>query len=176
MNLLGHILDGQRAAVKTKLPDAVIEELLASINARFYAKTGARQWLQDQKPLMLALTWPATWLAQRGISLTLDRYEAILREILTTVQTHGEVAAIKYFPAYLLRCVRLWFVHHGEALYEERKRIRNAIDLRMLKGGTPRTAPDPIEALVAANRVLAAGGRRIKTAKNDTEQTSFFEF
>lgn len=164
------------AGAATNVPDAVIERLLATINTTFYASRDARAWLIDQKPLTLALTWPATWLNQRGVGLPLDRYEAILREILTEIRTHGDLAAIRHFPTYLLRCVKLRFQHNGEALYEEGKRLRNVLDLRFLKGMATQPAPavDAIEVLAQAHRMLATRRPAAKSRRHDDDQPTLF--
>jgi hypothetical protein len=166
----------RNAGAATNVPDAVIDRLLGTINTTFYTKATARSWLVDEKALTLALTWPATWLNQRAIGLPLDRYEAILSGILAEILTHGDVAAIRHFPTYLMRCVRLWFQHNGEALYEERKSIRNALDLRFLKGLSAQPAPavDAIEVLAQAHRMLASRRPTQKARSQDDDQPTLF--
>ena len=158
------------------LPDQVIATLLDRINRRFYRTAPASRWMQDKRHLTGIVTWPATWLVERGISLPLDRYQALLGDILTGIEQHGDTA-IKFFPAYLERTVKAWFAHNGEALYTERKALRNALDFRALAaaGSANVQAPDPIEALAAANRVLATASRRTKAAKKDDLQGSLFD-
>ena len=181
MNVLGQFLDDRderhgKPAAAESAPDAMIAGLLAEIGRRFYQGKGAKRWAQDQKPLMLALTWPAGWLQQRAVSLPVARYREILREIVEGIATHGDVAKIEYFPGYLQRCIRLWFVHNGEELYERQKSIRNALDLDFLKRGVApaKAAPDPVEALAAAHRVLASAKRPVKARGRDDGQTTFF--
>jgi hypothetical protein len=91
-------------------------------------------------------------------------------------ERHGATNEIRYFPAYFEHAVKSWFVHHGEDLYEERKSIRNALDLRFLKGlkqAAP-TGPDPMEVLAKTNAVLATTRRRPKTQKIDDQQPDLF--
>lgn len=166
----------RHAGAATNVPDEAIARLMAKINATFYARADARAWLVDQKALTLALTWPATWLNQRAIGLPLDRYEAILRDILTDIRTHGDVASIRHFPTYLLRCVKLWFQHNGEELYEERKRMRNALDLRFLRGLPAQPAPtvDAIDVLAQAHRMLASRRPTPKARRPDDDQPTLF--
>lgn len=158
------------------VPDAVIERLLSRINTTFYRSQDARTWLVDHKALTHALTWPAAWLNQRAIGLPLDRYEKIIGEILDGIRAHGDLAAIRHFPTYLLRCTKQWFAHNGEALYEERKSIRNAIDLRVLKGlsAQPASAVDAIEVLAQAHRVLASRRATPKSRRHDDDQPTLF--
>lgn len=163
VDVIGQYLKGRKPFEQH--PEKLLEQLLSELNQAFYAKEAAKGWLQDRPALALAITWPATWLAQRGISVEAERYGKILREIIDGIVRHGDVAKIKHLPTYFDRCVRAYFVHNGEELYEERKKLRTAIDLRFLKHlpAAP-AAVDPIEALAAAHRVLASGNRRKQSA------------
>jgi|GEM_PF-956297 len=171
-------LTPSRAAHReTIAPDQCIADLMSTLRAVFYGAGGEKKFFQDQKALMIVLTWPATWLNDRRIGLPVDRYDAILREIIKGVAEHADRAAIKHVPAYLERCVRLWFVHNGEELYEERKRVRNALDLRFLKGMPAQApaGPDPVESMAQVHRVLATQRRGPKTRKSDDSQPSLFD-
>lgn len=176
MKTLGDILDSQPRGERPA--DAVLAEIMAKINVRFYKQAGAQRWLQDQKPLMLALTWPASWMAQRGVSLPMSKYEAILREILNTIAKHGETAKIKHFPTYLQHCVRQYFAHQGDDLCQAQKSLSAAVDLRFLQG-LPTKAATPtqniVETMAAAHRVLAVGSRKGKVAKTADSQPSLFD-
>jgi hypothetical protein len=179
MDVLGQFIspNGTSSYARERPPEEVLQGILADINRHFYKNASAKQWLRDQGALMTVLTWPATWLGERAISIPVSRYESILREILNGIAKHGATAKIEYFPAYLERCVRLWYVHNGEELYEERKRLRNVMDLRFLKTGgaaTTTSGPDPIDAIAAAHRVLATAKRRPKSAKSDATQSDLF--
>jgi hypothetical protein len=165
-----------RPLEQTEPTQQMVDDLMQHVRAQFYTIWPDKRWLQEQKAILGILTWPATWLNQRGISLPLPKYEAILREVIVGIQRHGATADIKFFPAYLEKAIKAWFIHNGEALYEDRKSIRNALDMRFLKGLTPEVpkAPDPIDILAQANRVLATAKRRPKAAKTDDLQRSLF--
>lgn len=169
----------QRAASEeTLVPDQVIESLLSCVRTMAYAEK-PKAWYQEQKQLMMILTWPASWLNERAVGLPLDRYQDIMTEILNGIQSHGELGKMHHFPAYLSKCVRSWFIHNGEALYAERKSLRNAIDLRLIKGigsAPKKSGPDPIEALAMAHKVLAQGGRTAKTLKHEDREQTLFGF
>lgn len=190
MDVFNQFLDGKRKAEKDRShqaardgvtpatpPEEVLKGLAGLLNRTFYAKAAAKEYLQDQGRLMATLTWPASWLVERGITLPVDRYDAIIREIVAGIVQHGDTAKIKHFPTYFDRCVRLYFVHNGEDLYEERKRMRSAMDLRFLSGMPAKVAPtpDPMEAIAAAHRVLATGRKRAKSSKPDDFQASLFD-
>lgn len=166
-----------RPTEQTDATQEMIQTLLKHVRAQFYTAWPEKRWLQEQKRILMVLTWPASWLTQRGIGLPLDRYDGVLREIIVGIQQHGATAEVKFFPAYFDHAVKAWFIHNGEALYEERKSLRNALDLRFLKGlnPTPARQPDPTEALAAAHRVLATTARRAKAATTDETQPELFK-
>lgn len=164
-----------RPAEQTDATQEMIATLMKHVRAQFYTAWPEKRWLQEQKRILMVLTWPASWCTQRGIGLPLGRYEAVLREIIVGIQRHGATAEVKFFPAYFERSVKAWFIHNGEGLYEERKSLRNALDLRFLKGLNPTPKqPDPTEALAAAHRVLATTARRAKAATTDETQPDLF--
>lgn len=176
MNVFSQYLDGRTDQPSSEAPDAMVSELLGEIGRRFYhGRRPPQKWLQDQKPLMMTLTWPAGWLKTRAVSLSVARYREIMREIIDGIAAHGDVAKIGFFPSYFQRCVSLWFSHNGEELYYQQKSIRDSLDLAILKGGAlkPAIAPDPMEALAAAHSVLASQKRPAKSRK-DKSQTLLF--
>jgi len=166
----------ERAAhVETDAPDAMVDRLLGLVWETFYKGQDGRRWLQDQRPLIQALTWPAVWLNDRGVGMPVADYDAKMREILGTIARHGNRAEIRHVPAYLGDCIRAHFQHHGDEIYEARKHVRNALDLVLLKGrpASPQAA-DAVPALVAAHAVLATARRAVKTPKSDDLQGSLF--
>lgn len=178
MNVFGQFLDeredGERG--KTEAPESAVARLLGRINTEFYAAADAKEWLRDEPAVRLALLWPATWLNRRAVSLPVSRYASILGAILDGIRRHGKLAGIKHFPSYLFHAIEQWFVHHGDELYQERKHIRNAIDLTALRAGpTHQNAPDPIEAMAAAHRLLSSRRKTAKTAAHDPKQVSFLD-
>lgn len=102
--------------------------MLDAIRLRFYLHRPA-DYRRDHRRLLHALTWPATWLEERGLTCAPPRYHALIAERLQAIDTHGNPAAYgAYFPAYLLKCLQDWFDRHGDDLYGELKHIRNALD------------------------------------------------
>ena len=164
------------AHAETDAPAAMVDRLLGAVFQTFYAGQDGRRWLQDQKPLLMVLTWPAAWLNQRGVGMPVAAYEAKMREIISTIATHGDLRKVKLIPAYFGDCVRKHFIHHGEALYMERKHVRNAMELALLKGTSsgPAKAPDAVESLAKVHAVLATARRASKPSKNDGLQSSLF--
>jgi hypothetical protein len=102
------------------------EALLDILRERFYPDQH-RLFHRDRRMLLYALTWPAHWLDQRGLATAPHTYRQILTQRLDAIQIHGNPDRyLAYFPAYLLKSLQDWFVHHGEDLYDQLKHIRNA--------------------------------------------------
>jgi hypothetical protein len=79
--------------------------------------------------LLYALTWPATWLDERGLTCSPQRYQTLIEDRLQAIAAHGNPATYgAYFPTYLLKCLQDWFDRYGDELYSELKHIRNALD------------------------------------------------
>ncbi|HOW80495.1 MAG TPA: hypothetical protein PK406_13695 [Verrucomicrobiota bacterium] len=107
---------------------ATLEALLGAIRLRFYRHRPA-DYQRDRRRLLHAVTWPATWLEERGLTCAPPRYHTLIEERLQAIAAHGNPAAYgAYFPAYLLKCLQDWFDRHGDELYSELKHIRNALD------------------------------------------------
>ncbi|MCU0894492.1 MAG: hypothetical protein MUD06_09240 [Rhodospirillales bacterium] len=102
--------------------------MLGTIRLRFYRLRPA-DYQRDRRRLLYALTWPATWLEERGLTCAPPRYHTLIAARLQAIAAHGNPAAYgAYFPAYLLKCLQDWFDRHGDDLYGELKHIRNALD------------------------------------------------
>lgn len=103
-------------------------ELLQSIRLRFYAQRSA-DYHRDRRGLLHAVTWPATWLDERGLTCSPQRYQTLIDQRLHAITAHGDPLRYGgYFPSYLLKCLQDWFDRHGDDLYSELKHIRNALD------------------------------------------------
>lgn len=104
------------------------DELLQAVRLRFYARRPAA-YHRDRRWLLHAVTWPATWLDERGLTCSPQRYRTLIGERLHAIGAHGDpVLYSAYFPSYLLKCLQDWFDRHGDELYSELKHIRNALD------------------------------------------------
>lgn len=154
----------------------VVRPLLEEIRRRFYAPGDERGFHRDRRMLLYALTWPATWLAHRGLTCSSARYSTLVVARLDDIAAHGDPARYgAYFPTYLLKCVQDWFQHHGDELDGELKHIRNALDQIL---ASPRLATtvqrdaQHIELLASAHRLIRAErGHRQPT---DGRQLSLF--
>lgn len=113
-----------------KLDERLLGELLAAVRERFYVGKPTAEFHRDQRRLIYALSWPAAWLERRGLFCPPSRYRAIVVAQLDAVRRHGDPARYgAFFPSYLLKCVQDHFAHHDDALHDELKHIRNALEL-----------------------------------------------
>lgn len=107
---------------------ATLEELLGAIRLRFYLHRPA-DYPRDRQRLLYAVTWPATWLDERGLTCSPQRYQTLIEDRLHAIAAHGNPSAYgTYFPTYLLKCLQDFFDRYGDELYSELKHIRNALD------------------------------------------------
>lgn len=156
--------------------EGAVPELLEVIQRRFYAKAPPAHFHRDRRMLLYALTWPAGWLDSRSLTCSPARYQALIAERLDAICAHGDPARFgAYFPAYLLKCLQDWFQHRGDALYDELKHIRNALD-RIL-GSVSATSEVQlharhVELLAATHRILHP--RRPHRAVSNPDQLSLF--
>jgi hypothetical protein len=159
----------------TEAPQGMVARLLVEINRRFYARKDVRAWTVDKRAILKAITWPAVWLNERGVGMPERDYEAKVIEIIDGISRHGDLAKIKFFPAYLGDCIRKHFVHQGDEIYATRKHVRQAIELSFLKGRAPAAgARDVVPAIAAAHLVLTKPAKAPKPPKPDGLQGTLF--
>jgi len=93
-----------------------------------YQNTPLRRYYEDKKMLIYAITWPATWFNERGLTPSQEKYEQLINHVLNDIVAHGDHQRYtQYFPRYLLKCIQQWFHYNGDHLYEELKHIRNQL-------------------------------------------------
>lgn len=153
--------------------DDVIEGALARTEELFY-KRDARRFRQHQDALKKALTYPASWLNSRGVSMPAKWHAEILKRILDEIAKFG-ARKVHYFPAYVLTCVKGHMDHKGEAYYEAakvRKTPPNAPAIASEVLSTLRTLPtrqerdQTTEILAQAHKILSHRVRTRRPTKN----------
>jgi hypothetical protein len=154
---------------------ATLEALLGTIRLRFYRHRPA-DYQRDRRRLLHALTWPATWLDERGLTCAPLRYHTLIAARLQAIAAHGNPAAYgAYFPAYLLKCLQDWFDRHGDDLYGELKHIRNALDQLLASARFAERVQRhsrQLDLLVSTHRLLAH--RPDRSSDGDASQLTFF--
>lgn len=154
-----------------------IEKLLGAIRRRFYSggeDAERKRWHRDRQDLIKALTWPAHWMHERGVSISQPRYRLLLEERLADISAYGVPKRRRaYFPSYLLKCLQDHFAHHGETLYDELKHIRNALygmEIRMNIRPPAREPEEEIAVLARTHRLLAVKAKARRKAPNSSEK------
>jgi hypothetical protein len=154
---------------------AATEELLLAIRLRFYVLRPA-DYRRDRPRLLHALTWPATWLDERGLTCSPSRYHTLIEERLQAIAAHGNPAVYgAYFPAYLLKCIQDWFDRYGDDLYGELKHVRNALDQLLASARFAERVQRharQLDLLVSTHRLLAC--RPASPADTDANQLTLF--
>ncbi len=108
------------------------DDLLDIIQGTFYREVDRTVFYRDLKGLIYAITWPAKWMKERGLRMTAKRYERFILDRIAEVKEHSDpVTRSIYFPRYLLKCLQEHLAHQGDALYDELKHARNAVDLAL---------------------------------------------
>ena len=148
------------------LPDDLVNLFLRSIRNQFY-QGHEKLFFQEKRMLLMAITYPASYLKERGVGLPATRYKALLTEVIRTINAHGNLKAVRSPGRYLLHAVQQHMLHQGDTYYEVGKRTRNALE-DVMRGLKPRTkgaviqeAVPIVPALAEAHAILAAakGGR-----------------
>ncbi len=139
--------------------------------------TGAATWLADEleklfwrdyKGVVYAITCPATWLHERRLRMTGERYKELITARLSEIRKRGQREKYMiHFPKYLLKCLQEYFSHHGDDLYDNLKHIRNAIDLAFDPSKLAPEATDcTVDLLAEANRLVRSHRRRNTSPKD----------
>lgn len=137
---------------RQQTPEELLASVLEFVERKFYA--GDRvAFIKDRKRL---LSWVvlrlATWLDERGVTLSPERYREILVDrILMEAVLHGNTYGIRYRPAWLGKVVESHLRLHGEDYYEEAKSLRNLADSCLsVAAASVRRDPDPVRELARA--------------------------
>ena len=115
--------------------------------------------------MLTAITTPAKYLADRGVSLSEARYRQILMDQITGIKQHGDTAKIKSFCGYFLHCIQKHMQIHGERYYNEGKVARNQVDKVLSRIQPGQAAPDQdntTERLAELHAMLKSGMPRRK--------------
>ena len=159
----------------TELRDAILE----FISRHFYRDARVDFLKERTRLLQWVVLWPATWLDERGVTLSAARYQEILigqKGILMEAIRHGDTISIAYRPAWLKKCLQSHFAVQGERIYEEAKAVRNLAEQVMLSvGRSGPVAPDPVRQLAEAASLLKTTRRPSSrpTPKGPVQQDLF---
>lgn len=155
-----------------------IDHIMDTIRVRFY-RSEHKRFFRDQQFLLYTITWPASWLQQRGLHPSQKRYQKLIIDRLDDIQKHGHPGHyMPYFPRYLLKSLQDYFKWHGDQLYQEFKHIRNALEsldsiIKQLQNNQPPPDNRTIEVLAQTHHILHSQYRR-KSTQNTPRQLSLF--
>lgn len=160
--------------------DTFVKRYLYQIRTKFYPDN-EKGFYQERTLLLRAITHPAHWLKDRGVSLPEAKLEAILNEILRGIMHHGDTGNIGFFSAYLLKAVQTHMSKQGDRYYEDAKALRNIAstalaDLTKKQQARLPDALDPVTAHLAdLNQLIRATkpGKRKKAAPAGTQLSLF---
>lgn len=166
-----------RADQPEQTPAELVAELLGVVRRQFYPDSlvddprAKKRWFQEQHLVKSwVILWPASWLDEKGVWLTPERYKAALLSIFNEVKQHGETGAVKHWPRYLATCVQSRFKLRAEEFLEEGKAARAVVERVALgltkpeKAEAARRGADVVTALASAKAVLRQGRARAKKA------------
>lgn len=110
-----------------KVSPGLVEDFLRILRQQFYYDAPKKAFFYDRTMLFEAITHPAVYLKQRGISreVSEQEYRDILTKIIREIQGHGDTANIRHFGRYFLTSVQKHMLHQGDVYYQEASAIRS---------------------------------------------------
>lgn len=101
----------------------IVQDFLHVLRNQFYSDK-PKAFYQERGILIRAITWPAAYLAKRGVGLTEADHRQLLTDQIRAIQHHGNTAEIRYFCRYFLHVIQQHMKFHGEDYYDSGKGIR----------------------------------------------------
>jgi hypothetical protein len=136
--------------------DELVGKCLAFLQNKFYQGKD-RAFSKDRKRLLdWVVLWPATWLDERAVTISLDEYYKIFMTVFMDSVRFGDLENIEYAPAWLAQVIQSHFGIHGEDYYQAAKSVRTLTENALLfaKKNPATVQPDPIRELASARRLL----------------------
>ena len=154
----------QAQARKQPTPD----ELLEFLQRKFYSENAVAFNKDRRRLLDWVVLWPASWLDQRGVTITADKYKELFYGVFLDGLRFGNTGNITYLPAWLAKVIQSHFAHHGDEIYEQAKSFRTLVENAVtVAGKMVKSQPDPVRDLAAINRALKPKKKPAKRARND---------
>lgn len=152
-------------------PSEFTEEMLGVVRRDFYPPAFAKEFFEDRRFLLSAITNPARYLNDRGARVPASKYRSILTTVISTIKRHGKSRAnIERFSIYFLHCVQEHMKHKGDDYLQAAKELRPVGSLvggvleRARKAANTSPSDQTVPILAEVNRVVGPG-RRIRKAK-----------
>ncbi len=154
------------------------DEMVAEVRRRLFDGVPEKVWWQNRQYVLKAVTEPADYLHERGAALPASRYRDIIREVIRSIEAHGDLGRIRRMAFYFLDCVQKHMRHQGDRYYEEGKhRTISPVVKSEMKRMQVREESVQVTAVLAgvrADLVKSNGGRRKKAVAGIQEQRELF--
>jgi hypothetical protein len=82
-----------------------VDEMLGLIRREFFAVMSDKRYFQERLATLLAITYPARWLEDRGANATIALLRKIILNVIFAIKRHGNRPQIQRFSIYFLHCV-----------------------------------------------------------------------
>jgi hypothetical protein len=160
-----------------RLSPDLVADFIRIIKDQFYLDVPERRFRQQRSMLVQAITYPAAWLAKRGMTqeISSSRYRDLINDVVAEVKRFGRMSEA-YSPAhYFFKVMQTHMAHHGEEYYDECRSVRNAV---AQVSASFRKAPATDSTLADLDTLYrlakGAGGRRRVTQAAPAPQLDLF--
>lgn len=79
----------EKGGVFRMSPAEFSEEMLRVVRREFYPEKFTKEFFEDRRFLLSAITNPAKYLNDRGARVPASKYRAILATVISTIKRHG---------------------------------------------------------------------------------------
>lgn len=140
------------------LPSGMVFELAGLLRSQFGIDDG--QFYRGLRLIKRAICYPAAQLHRAGCSLAPERYrERLLDGVVQVIKGHGDTGNVRYWPAYLLKCVQEHWRHQGHLWLAEARSLDRHTSAALADARAALAAdPIPVLAETYAQLSLTVGG------------------
>lgn len=159
---------------------AFCDEMIAVVRREFYPEKFTKEFFEDRRFLLSAITNPAKYLNDRGARVPASKYRAILATVISTIKRHGQSrATIGRFAIYFLHCVQKHMAHHGDEYYQTAKALRPIGSflpgvLKRAHGAASAAGPDHTTEILAGVNQVVSPRRRIRKGEKIGREADLF--
>lgn len=144
-------------------PQEMVSRMMALIRNQFCGDMDDKEWGQNYHFIKRRVVlWPAAFINGKHFTISVERYEEILREVFEGIKRKGNTAMVKFWPGYLMHCVQEWWKHNWEDEYQRAKGVENVALTTLAKLGKVTPRDRGVESLALAHKTLTAAQRRGK--------------
>lgn len=143
----------------------IVQDFLHVLRNQFYADD-PKGFFQQRWLLVRGISYPAKYLADRGVGLTEADHRELLTNQIRGIQHHGDTRAIRFFGRYWLHVIQQHMKHHGEDYYDSGKKLRQVADtaIESIRGQAAAQALEVTDRLAEIAAAIRPPTRRKKPA------------